>query len=60
MSFELIRMSTSSSRLKTEFTYDADGNRLEEVQTGDEGLVNKIVFVYDSKGLPTERRIYRL
>lgn len=56
--FELIRLATSSSRLKTEFKYDADGNRIEEVQSGDEGLVNKIVFVYDSKGRPTERRIY--
>ena len=55
---ELIRLATSSSRLKTEFKYDAAGNRIEEVQTGDEGLVNKIVFVYDSKGRHTERQIF--
>ncbi|MFY9556467.1 MAG: hypothetical protein WAV47_17270 [Blastocatellia bacterium] len=55
---ELIRNSTSSSRVKTEFKYDANGNRLEEVQTGDEGLVARIVSVYNSSGLRTERWMY--
>ena len=55
---EFIRNATSSSRVKTEFKTDANGYRLEEVQTGDEGLVAKIVSVYNEKGLRTERRMY--
>lgn len=55
---ELSRTATTQSRITSEFAFDASGNRIEEIQIGDEGLVNKMVYSFDPNGRLTETRIY--
>lgn len=55
---EFNRNAIGETRLKTEFKLDAVGNRIEETQTGDQGLVNRIVCIFDAKGRTIEKRIF--